>query len=130
LLTLWSPSGFISRAERGSPKDFNDATANEKCFYVYIISSLSGTLYVGLTDDLSRRLREHREGLVDAFTRRYNVNRLMYYEMFRAAGNAERREKQIKKFRRAKKVALFASSNPKWVDFSDRFSWLNKDLLM
>ena len=101
-----------------------------KVFYVYIISSLSGTLYVGLTDDLSKRLREHREGLVDAFTRRYNIHRLMYYETFRDAGNAEAREKQIKKFRRQKKIALFALSNPKWVDLADTLSWLNKDLLM
>jgi putative endonuclease len=103
---------------------------NRKHYYVYILSSLSGTLYVGLTDDLSRRLHEHREGLVDAFTRRYNIHRLMYYEIFRDAGNAERREKQIKKFRREKKIALFASSNPKWVDLSDTFSWLSKNSLM
>jgi putative endonuclease len=105
-------------------------TRNRKCYYVYILSSLSGTLYVGLTDNLSRRLHEHREGLVDSFTRRYNIHRLMYYEIFRDAGNAERRENQIKKFRREKKIALFASSNPKWVDLSDTFSWLSKNSLM
>jgi putative endonuclease len=83
---------------------------NRKHYYVYMLSSLSGTLYVGLTDDLSRRLHEHREGLVDAFTRRYNIHRLMYYEIFRDAKNADFREKQIKKWRREKKVALFALS--------------------
>jgi putative endonuclease len=103
---------------------------NRKHYYVYILSSLSGTLYVGLTDDLSRRLHEHREGLVDAFTRRYNIHRLMYYEIFRDAGNAEGREKQIKKFRREKKIALFTPSNPEWMDLSGTFSWLSKDLLM
>jgi putative endonuclease len=102
---------------------------NRKHYYVYILSSLSGTLYVGLTDDLSRRLHEHREGLVDAFTRRYNIHRLMYYEIFRDAGNAERREKQIQEVP-ARKIALFTPSNPEWMDLSGTFSWLSKDLLM
>jgi putative endonuclease len=99
---------------------------NEKCFYVYIISSLSGTLYVGLTDDLNKRLQEHREGIVDAFTKRYNIHRLMYYEIFRDAKNADFREKQIKKWRREKKITLFTPSNPEWMYLSGTFSWLAK----
>ena len=75
-------------------------------YFVYILSSLSGTLYVGLTDDLRRRLREHKLGLFDGFTKRYKVHRLMYYEIFRDATNAERREQELKKFRREKKIAL------------------------
>ena len=51
-------------------------------FFVYILASLSGTLYVGLTDDLRRRVEEHKLGLVDSFTKKYKVNRLMYYETF------------------------------------------------
>jgi putative endonuclease len=80
---------------------------------VYILSSLSGTLYVGVTNDLNRRVTEHKSGLVEGFTKKYGVNRLMYYEVFRDAANAAAREQQIKKFRREKKVQLFALSNPK-----------------
>jgi putative endonuclease len=77
-------------------------------FYVYILASLSGTLYVGLTDDLRRRVEEHKLGLVDGFTKKYNVNCLMYYETFHEPKIAEDRELQIKKWRRGKKIALFA----------------------
>src|SRR5215467_2422450 len=72
-------------------------------FYVYIVASLSGTLYVGLTDNLKRRVEEHKLGLVDSFTKKYKVNRLMYYEIFRDAENAAQRERQIKKYRREMK---------------------------
>jgi len=99
-------------------------------FYVYILSSLSGTLYVGLTDNLKKRIEEHRLGLVDSFTKKYKVNRLMYYEIFRDADAAADREKQIKKFRREKKIALFAQSNPHWEDLTKDISWTNKKLLM
>jgi putative endonuclease len=64
-------------------------------FFVYILASLSGTLYVGLTDDLRRRVEEHKLGLVDSFTKKYNVNRLMYYETFHDPKIAENREVQI-----------------------------------
>lgn len=99
-------------------------------FYVYILASLSGTLYVGLTDNLKKRLEEHRFGLVDSLTRKYNVNRLMYYEIFRHADAAAAREKQIKKYRREKKIALFAQSNPHWEDLSKDISWTAKEMLM
>jgi putative endonuclease len=98
-------------------------------FYVYILSSLTGTLYVGLTDDLRRRLREHKLGLFDGFTRRYKVDRLMYYEIFRNAVNAEKREQQLKKFRREKKIALFAQTNPRWEDLSKQLPASNRDVL-
>ena len=99
-------------------------------FYVYILSSLSGTLYVGLTDNLKRRIEEHRLGLVDSFTKKYKVNRLVYYEIFRDADVAEGREKQIKKYRREKKIALFAKSNPRWEDLSKDISWTSKEMLL
>jgi putative endonuclease len=76
-------------------------------FYVYILASFSGTLYVGLTDNLGKRVNEHKLGIVDGFTKRYGVNRLMYFEILRDQKFAEAREKQIKKFRREKKIALF-----------------------
>lgn len=99
-------------------------------FYVYILASLTGTLYVGLTDDLRRRVEEHRLGLVDSFTKRYNVNRLMYFEVLRDAENAERRERQIKKYRREKKIVLFAKTNPRWEDLSKKLSVSYQDMLM
>ncbi|HWX53315.1 MAG TPA: GIY-YIG nuclease family protein [Verrucomicrobiae bacterium] len=90
----------------------------QRCYYVYILASLSGTLYVGSTDDLRKRMVEHKLGSADSFTKKYNVNRLMYFEIFRDAANARNREIQIKKYRREKKIALFAVTNPKWKDLS------------
>ena len=99
-------------------------------FYVYILASLSGTLYVGLTDNLRRRIEEHKLGLVDSFTKTYSVNRLMYFEIFRDAESAARRESQIKKFRREKKIALFAKCNPAWEDLSEQLTGSWKEVLM
>ena len=97
----------------------NRVRAKNLCYYVYILSSLSGTLYVGLTDNLRRRVTEHKLGLVDGFTKKYSVNRLMYFEIFHDAFSAAARERQIKKYRREKKIALFAKSNPHWKDKSE-----------
>jgi len=99
-------------------------------FFVYILASSSGTLYVGLTDDLRRRVEEHRLGLVDSFTKKYNVNHLMYYETFHDSKTAENRERQIKKWRREKKIALFAKTNPRWEDLSQQHSASYKVVLM
>lgn len=85
-------------------------------FHVYILSSLSGTLYVGMTDDLPLRLLQHRDGAYDGFTRKYKVDRLMYYETFDDPNCARTREKQIKAYARAKKVALIEAGNPAWRD--------------
>ncbi len=104
--------------------------ATSKVFYVYILASLSGTLYIGLTDDLRRRVDEHKLGLVDGFTKKYGVNRLMYFEIFHDSENAGQRERQLKKFRREKKIALFAKTNPHWEDLSQHLSRSNKELLM
>ena len=118
----------LSRATRGTP------TARRiwdlEIFYVYILSSLSGTLYVGLTDDLRKRVEEHRLGLVDSFTKKYGVNRLMYFEVFRDADAARSRELQIKKYRRSKKTALFAKTNPRWRDLSNDFPKSYQEVLM
>jgi putative endonuclease len=95
-------------------------------FYVYILSSLSGTLYVGLTDDLVKRVHQHKDGPYDRFTKKYEVNRLMYYEAFSESTSARLREIQIKKFRREKKIALFEKSNPNWEDLSRDFWGIKK----
>ena len=90
----------------------------KRIFYVYILSSLSGTLYVGVTDNLPLRLLQHRNGTFDGFTKKYGVNRLMHFETFTDPVAAAEREIQVKKFRREKKIALFLKSNPHWKDIS------------
>jgi putative endonuclease len=90
----------------------------QRCYFVYILSSLKGTLYVGLTDDLRKRISEHKAGTFDGFTKKYKVDRLMYFETISSSKAAELREQQIKKYRREKKIALFLESNPEWRDLS------------
>ena len=85
-------------------------------YIVYILSNRKrGTLYVGLTRDLRRRVWEHKEGL-SGFTRRYGVHRLVYYEVYEDANAALRREQQLKRWRRSWKVELIEQSNPEWED--------------
>jgi putative endonuclease len=88
----------------------------EEQYYVYITASISKVLYVGVTGDLVRRIWEHKEKLVSGFTERYNVNRLVYYEVSENALAAIAREKQIKGYRREKKLALIEAMNPEWKD--------------
>ena len=98
-------------------------TAYLREFYVYIMASRKKVLYTGMTNDLCRRVYEHKHGLVKGFTERYNVNRPVYYESFTDPESAIRREKQIKRWRRSKKIALIESMNPNWADLSA--SWFN-----
>ena len=88
----------------------------QRCYFVYILASLRGVLYVGLTDDMRKRMIQHRSGTFDGFTKKYRVDRLMYFETYVDPKTAEQREIQIKKYRREKKVALFEQSNPQWKD--------------
>jgi putative endonuclease len=91
--------------------------ARERHFWVYILASkLGGTLYIGVTNDLVRRVYEHKTKAVEGFTRKYGVERLVYFEMFDDIENAIRREKQLKKWNRAWKVRLIEESNPNWDD--------------
>jgi putative endonuclease len=90
-------------------------------FWVYIMSSKSHRIYTGMTNDLQRRVREHKAGEIEGFTQRYRINRLVYYERFRYVGNAINREKQIKGLDRAKRVALIESLNPAWEDLSEEW---------
>ena len=92
----------------------------ERIYYVYILASgPSGTLYTGMTNNLSRRIWEHREGLVEGFTKRYGVKRLVYFEMFATAADAIRRENRIKKYPRAWKLNLISQQNPDWLDLAE-----------
>jgi putative endonuclease len=89
-----------------------------KKFYVYIMTNSTGTLYIGVTADLQRRVYEHKQKLIDSFTKKYNVTRLAYFEETNDVQTALAREKEIKKWRRSKKIALIKSRNPKWEDLS------------
>lgn len=90
-----------------------------RVFHVYILASgPNGTLYTGMTNDLSRRVHEHREGLVEGFTKKYGVKRLVYFEEFPTAADAIRREKRIKKYPRAWKINLVLEQNPDWRDLA------------
>jgi putative endonuclease len=89
---------------------------NTKTYYVYIMTNKSGTLYTGVTNDLKRRVLEHKEHLVPGFTKRYNITRLVYYEETNDVHSALAREKQIKGWLRRKKVELIESVNPQWRD--------------
>lgn len=94
-----------------------------KEFWVYIMASKrNGTLYVGVTSDLAKRVWEHKNGLIEGFTHRYQVDRLVYCEPFEDAESAIAREKHMKKWRRAWKIELIEKSNPEWRDLSDELN--------
>jgi putative endonuclease len=85
--------------------------------YVYILASRkSGTLYIGVTNDLVRRCHEHREGLAEGFTRRYGVKQLVHFESFDDIRTAIQREKSLKRWSRQWKLALIDKNNPEWRD--------------
>lgn len=87
--------------------------------YVYILASKrNGTLYIGVTSDIGRRIYEHREGLVEGFSKLYGVKTLVYYEVFDRIDDAIYREKQLKKWNRSWKLELIEASNPDWQDLS------------
>jgi putative endonuclease len=90
-----------------------------KTYYVYVLASISRTLYIGVTNDLERRVVEHGEGLMPGFTAKYHVKRLVYFEAFGEIEAAISREKQLKGWRRAKKIKLIESLNPRWDDIGN-----------
>ncbi len=92
-----------------------------KEYYVYIMTNRSRTLYTGVTNDLMRRVYEHKHKLVPGFTSRYNIQFLVYYESGSDINAAIAREKQIKGWLRSKKIALIDSMNPEWRDLSEEW---------
>ncbi|MEO8926365.1 MAG: GIY-YIG nuclease family protein [Caulobacteraceae bacterium] len=95
----------------------------EPCSFVYILTSgRNGTLYTGVTTNLVRRVWEHREGVLEGFTRKYNVKRLVWYETHATVLEAIAREKAIKRWRRAWKIALIEVDNPLWGDLYEDLS--------
>jgi putative endonuclease len=90
-----------------------------KDYYVYIMTNRSRSLYTGFTSNLPKRVYEHKHMLAEGFTRRYLIDRLVYYEATNDVEAAIRRDKQIKSRVRHRKVALIESLNPEWKDLSD-----------
>ena len=91
-----------------------------RTYCVYILASRSRNLYTGVTNDLPRRLIEHREGFVPGFTWKYNIFRLVHFEAFGNIRSAIAREKEIKAWRREKKIWLIERQNPTWADLAQR----------
>jgi putative endonuclease len=96
-----------------------------KRYFVYILTNHTGTLYTGVTGNLERRIYEHKHKLIEGFTKKYNITRLVFYEECERPNVAIMREKQIKGWLRAKKIALIESLNPNWEDLSE--GWFEED---
>ena len=92
----------------------------QPCVYM-LANKRNGTLYIGVTSDLPNRTSLHKQDLIEGFTNRYGVHRLVYYEMHDMMSDAIRREKRLKKWNRAWKVRLIESINPEWTDLFDEF---------
>ena len=93
-------------------------------YFVYILASRrNGTLYIGVTNDLVRRMSEHKDKLVPGFTRKYGVDRLMYFEEYASILEARARERSLKRWDRAWKIALIEKTNPQWRDLTDELAF-------
>jgi putative endonuclease len=98
----------------------NSGMIKQPCVYI-LANSRDGTLYIGVTSDLFGRIVLHKQDLIEGFTKRYGVHRLVYYEMHETMPVAIRREKRLKKWNRAWKIRLIESMNPEWNDLFDEF---------
>jgi len=88
-------------------------------YFVYIVSSRSGTLYIGMTNSIYRRALQHKNGEIEGFASKYHCDRLVHYESFDDVHKAIAREKQLKGWRRSKKIALIESKNLRWTDLAE-----------
>ena len=112
---MWPSSPRRRRATKSGFR-YNGPAMKDRC-YVYILASKrDGTLYTGVTNNLARRVWEHRQGLVEGFTKQYAVHRLVHCESFARPQDAIQREKRLKKWNRAWKIRLIESANPEWKD--------------
>jgi putative endonuclease len=91
----------------------------DRQYYVYIMTNKSGTLYTGVTNNIKKRVYEHKNKLIEGFTRKYNITRLVYVETIRDVYSAIAREKVIKGWLRKKKIELINGTNPDWRDLSE-----------
>jgi len=95
-----------------------------KVYYIYILTNQHNTVfYVGVTNNLIRRVYEHKNKLVKGFTSKYNINKLVYYEVFSDVRDAIYREKQIKSWSRKKKIEMIEKFNPEWKDLYEEIIW-------
>ena len=93
-----------------------------KDYYIYILTNKKhGTLYIGITNNLMRRIYEHKNGIIKGFTKKYNLDKLVYFEQTTDINAAIQREKRLKKWNRAWKIELIESINPEWKDLSESF---------
>src|SRR3954464_1641276 len=90
-------------------------------FYTYIVGSNSGTLYTGFTNNIELRVWQHKNGVIEGFTKKYGCHRLLWFEEYDHVVRAINREKQIKGWRRSKKIALIESRNPRWKDLAENW---------
>ena len=97
----------------------------DKQYFVYMMTNKNNSvIYTGITNNLRRRFYEHKEKLIEGFTKRYNVTKLVYYEIFNSSYTAIGREKQIKAGSRKKKIELIEKANPEWMDLSSEIGLL------
>lgn len=94
---------------------------DHKKYWVYIVGSPAGTLYIGMTNNIERRMIEHKSGEFEGFASKYGCNRLVYYESFDDVNKAIAREKQLKGWVRRKKIVLIESLNPRWQDLAEKW---------
>jgi putative endonuclease len=113
----WSQHSAVIPAKAGIQKD----DGVDKQYFVYILASArNGTLYTGITSNLIKRVWQHKHGMVNGFTAKYKVTILVYYEIHNDPESAIKREKQIKKWRRAWKLRLIENKNPHWEDLYEK----------
>ena len=93
-------------------------TANQHRYFVYILSNATRRIYVGMTEDLERRVYQHKNHLIPGFTSKYNIDWLVHFEETSDVKAAIEREKQIKGWLRSKKIELIESTNPRWIDLA------------
>src|SRR5258708_11777374 len=94
---------------------------DHKRYWVYIVASNSGTLYIGITSKLHVRIMQHKSGEIEGFSSKYKCKRLVYFESFDIVQKAIGREKQLKGWRRSKKIALIEEMNPRWEDLAEKW---------
>ena len=118
VLVYWFQSIQERSRDKGKSASFKPVipdTMPNYNFYVYILTNTSNkVMYIGVTNDLRRRISEHKNGIVEGFTKRYNVHKLVYVEYYQDIRTATAREKQLKGWKRGKKNALVESKNPQW----------------
>ena len=119
-----SQSGFQSKfiVNRSPIRVINPENCYENVFVYIVASKRNGTIYIGVTSNLSKRIQEHKDGEVDGFTKKYSVNKLVYYESTTDVYVALKREKNLKEWKRCWKVDLIEKHNLLWKDLSYRFT--------